>query len=86
MDDLLRVGGLDVPAFLLERVVNQAGTGHRLDHGANRLPIDLVDPPHEHPQRIRVGRRGELLDAFSSPGEQTDVELPSAEVQSGVQH
>ena len=29
--DLLRVGDLDVPALLLERVVDEPGAGHRLD-------------------------------------------------------
>ena len=83
---LLRVGDLDVPALLLERVVDEAGTGHRLDHRAHRLPIDLVDPPRERPQRIRVRRRGELVDLLSRLGQQTDVDLPSAEIQPGVQH
>jgi hypothetical protein len=83
---LLRVGDLDVPAFPLERVMHEAGTGHRLDHTANRLPIGLVDPPGKAPQPIRVRRRGELVDVFSRLGEQTDVDPLSAEIQPGVQH
>ena len=82
----LRVGDLDVPTFLFERVVDEAGTGHRLDHRTNRLPIDLGDPPGQGPQRVRVRRRGELVDVFSRLGEQTDIDLLSAEIQPGVQH
>jgi hypothetical protein len=83
---LVRVCDLDIPALLLERVVDEPGTGHRLDHRANRLPIDPVDPPGESPQRIRVGRHGELVDVLSPLGQQTDVDLLPAQIQSGVQH
>jgi hypothetical protein len=83
---LLRVGDLDVPAFLLERVVDQAGTGHRLDHTANRLPVGLVDPPGQRPQRVHVRRRSELVDELPRPGQQTDVDLPPTEIQPSVQH
>ena len=53
---------LDLPARLLERVVHEPGTADRLDHTANRLPINRVDPPRERPQRIGVRRRGKLID------------------------
>ena len=57
--DPLGIGDLDVPAVLLERVVNEPGAGHRLDHGADRLCMNLVDPPRERSQSSRrpVGRR-----------------------------
>jgi hypothetical protein len=43
--DLLRVCDLDLPALLLERVVDEASPGHRLDHRVNRLAVagDLAD-------------------------------------------
>jgi hypothetical protein len=72
---LLRVGDLDVPAFLFERVVDEAGAGDRLDHRANRLAIDIVDPPRKRSQRVRVRRRRQLVDVFSRLGQQTDVDL-----------
>jgi hypothetical protein len=57
--DLLGVGNLHAPALPLERVVHQPRTRHRLDHGANRLCVDLIDPPGEHPQRVDVRRNGD---------------------------
>jgi len=66
--------------------MDQAGTGHRLDHTANRLPMALVDPPGKGPQPILIGRRGELVDVLSRLREQTDVDPLSAEIQPGVQH
>jgi hypothetical protein len=35
--DLLGVGDLHVPALLLERVIDEAGAGHRLDDGTDGL-------------------------------------------------
>jgi hypothetical protein len=43
------VGDLDLPALPLERVVDEAGAGHRLDHGADRLVVDLLDAAGEPP-------------------------------------
>jgi hypothetical protein len=59
--ELLGVGDLDLPALLLERVVDQAGTGHRLDHGADGLPVDLVDAPGEPAQGVGVRRCCQLV-------------------------
>jgi hypothetical protein len=59
--DLLGVGDLDLPALLLERVVDQAGAGHRLDEGADGLSVDLLDPPGEPSQRVGVGWRCQLV-------------------------
>jgi hypothetical protein len=83
---LLRVGDLDVPALGLERVVDEPGAGHRLDHRADRLAVGLLDSAGEAPQCVGVRRRGQLIEVLSGLGEQTDVELLSAEIQSGVQH
>jgi hypothetical protein len=84
--DLLRVGDLDLPALLLERVVNQPGPAHRLDHRAHRLPIDHVDPPGQAPQRLRIRRRGELLQVLADLGQQTDIDPASTQIQPGLQH
>ncbi|MGH2716629.1 MAG: hypothetical protein ACRDM7_22635 [Thermoleophilaceae bacterium] len=84
--DLLGVGDLDLPALLLKRVVDQPGAGHRLDHRADRLTVDLVDPTGQPPQRVAVRWRGQLVQLLSRLGEQTHVDLPSAEIQPGVQH
>jgi hypothetical protein len=78
--DLLGVGDLDVPALLLEGVVDDPGSGHRLDDGADRLAVDLLDSAGERSQRVDVGRDGELVQVLSITGEQADVELSSTEV------
>jgi hypothetical protein len=44
------VGDLDRPAGPLEGVVDDPGAGHRLDHGADRLAVDPLDPAGERPQ------------------------------------
>ena len=54
--DLLGVGDLDVPALLLERVVDEPSTSHRLDDGADRLCVNLVDSSRERSQRVEVRR------------------------------
>ena len=54
--DLLRVGDLDLPALLLERVVDEPGAGHRLDDRPDGLGVDLVEPAREPPQGLDVGR------------------------------
>ena len=84
--DLLGVGDLDVPALLLERVVDEPGAGHRLDDGADRLTVDLLDSSREPSQRLDVRGDGELVEVLPSVGEQTDVDLASTEIQSGMQH
>jgi hypothetical protein len=52
---LLGVGDLDVPAFSFEGVVDDPGAGHRLDHRADRLAVDLLDSSGESSQRVDVG-------------------------------
>jgi hypothetical protein len=48
--------------------------------------VDLVDPPGEPPQRLDVGRDGQLVKVLSLPGEQADIELLATEIESSVQH
>ena len=52
--DLLGVGDLDRPALLLEGVVDDPRAGHRLDHRAHRLAVDLLDSASE---RFSASRR-----------------------------
>jgi hypothetical protein len=64
--DLLGVGDLDRVALLLERLVDEASAGHRLDHGADWLSVDLLDPTSEGSQRVDVGRDAELIEMLPS--------------------
>jgi hypothetical protein len=66
--------------------VDEPSTGHRLNHGADRLVVDLIDPASEPPQRIDVERDGELVDVLALIGEQANVELLSTEIESSLQH
>jgi hypothetical protein len=84
--DLFGVGDLDRPAQLLERVVDEAGAGHRLDRRADGLGVRLLDPTRQRSQGVAVGRDGELVEVLSLIAEKTDVDLLAAEIQSGVQH
>jgi hypothetical protein len=78
--DLLGGGDLDVPALLLEGVVEEPGAGHRLDHRADGLAMDLLDPPRQGPQAVDVGRDGELVEMLPLIAQQADVKLPSTQV------
>ena len=49
-------------------------------------PWTSLDPAGERPQRVGVGRDGELVEMLSLIGEQADVEPLSTEIQSSVQH
>jgi hypothetical protein len=60
--------------------MDEPGAGHRLDDGADRLGVNLLDPPCQRAQRVDVRRDGELVEVLSSIGEQTDVELSATEV------
>jgi hypothetical protein len=77
--DLLRVGDQNLPAKLLQSVVNEAGAGHRLDNRAHRraMPPDVA---HETAQTVGVRRRGELLDQLAVLGEQADVKAFATEI------
>ena len=48
--------------------------------------MHLPDALGEHPQRVDVGRNGELVEMLSVVGEQTNIELLSIEIESSVQH
>jgi hypothetical protein len=84
--DLLGIGYLDRPTLLLERVVHQPGAGHRLDHGADGPAMNFIDAPRQCPQRVCVGRNGELVQVLALLVENTDVDLASTEIQASVQH
>ena len=60
--------------------MDEPRAGHRLDHGADRLRVDLVDPLRKPAKRVDIGRDGELVEMLTVVGEQADVELSSTEV------
>jgi hypothetical protein len=66
--------------------VDESGAGHRLDHCADRLAVDLLYPAGECLQRVDVGRDGELVEVLSLIGEQANVNFAAAEIESSVQH
>jgi hypothetical protein len=66
--------------------VDEPSTGHRLDRGADRLVVDLIDPASEPPQRVDVGRDGEPVEVSALLIQQADIELLPTEIQSSVQH
>jgi hypothetical protein len=66
--------------------VDEPRSGHRLDHRADRLSVDLVETAGEPLQRVDVGRDGELVKVLSLTGEQANIELLATEVESSVQH
>jgi hypothetical protein len=53
--------------------MHQPRASHRLDNGADRLRVDLADPPRERVQRVDVGRHGKLVEVLSLTGEQAHV-------------
>ena len=60
--------------------MDDAGAGHRLDHGADGLVVNLIDPMCEGPWRGDVGWDGELVEVLALAGEQADVNFPSTQV------
>jgi hypothetical protein len=72
--------------FLLERVVDEPGAGHRLDDRSDVLAVNPVDSPRKGSERVDVRRDGELVDVLPLLGEQADVEPAPTEIQSSVQH
>jgi hypothetical protein len=74
------IGDLDRPALALERVVDEPGAGHRLNHSADRFAVDLVDPARQRPQRVDVGRGDELIELLTLFRAQADVELSPTEI------
>src|SRR3954449_2314781 len=83
--DLVGVGDLDLPAVVCQDVANEAGSGHRLDDGGDRLFVnsDLRD---QVSKTVGVGWRGRARDELSVVAQDADVEAPAAEIQSSVQH
>jgi hypothetical protein len=66
--------------------VNESSTAHRLDDRADLLTMDLLDPAGQSPERVDVGRHSELIEMLPLVAQKTDVDLPTAEIQSGKQH
>ena len=83
--DLLRISDQNLPAKPLQRVVNEAGARHRLDHPAHRLAM-LPDMTHKTTQAISVRRRGELLDQLPMLREQANIKTLATQIQSSMQH
>src|SRR6266540_2821888 len=83
--DLLGVGDVDLPAAALERVVDEAGTGHRLDRRADRLAI-VGEALGEPAKAVGVGRRGADVERAAVVGERVVVEPAARKVESNVQH
>ena len=80
--DLLRVGDQHVPAPLLERVVDESRTGHRLDHRSDPL---TAEPLREIAQPVGVRRRRELRHRRAGRVDDTNIEPTSTQVQPNVQ-
>jgi hypothetical protein len=83
--DPLRVGDQHIPALALERVMDETRAGHRLDHPAHRLAA-LQHPPRQPANTIVVARHCELLDQLALPGQQTNIEPLTTQIQSSPQH
>ena len=66
--------------------MDKPGAGHRFDHRADRLSVDLLDPAGKSSKRVDVGRNGELIEVPPPIAQKADVDLPTTEIQSGVQH
>jgi hypothetical protein len=82
--DLLGVGDEDIPAQLLQRVVHEPRTGHRLDHRPH--PHAQPDPLDQAPQTVVVARTGELADHLSLVADQADIDPAPTEIQPSMQH
>jgi hypothetical protein len=66
--------------------VNEPGAGHRLDAGADRLSVHLIDPPRQPAQRVDVGRNREPVETLSPPPQQADIKPLPTEVAPSTQH
>jgi hypothetical protein len=77
--DLERIGDLYLPAGLLELVVHEAGTVHRLDCRPQRLPVPL-EPPRQRAQPVGIWRRRPGLEGATLFVAQVVVEALAAEV------
>jgi hypothetical protein len=72
-------GDQDLPTKLLERVVNEAGAGHRLDHRAHGHVMAL-HVAHKTAQTVSIGRCRELLDQLAVLREQADIQAFATEI------
>jgi hypothetical protein len=81
--DLLGVRDQHLPAVLLERVVHEPRTVHRLDHGTHAV---TRQPPRQPPQPVGVGRHHGLGDQLAMLVDQADIEPLAAQIQTSVQH
>jgi hypothetical protein len=70
---LHRVGDRDVPAVALERVVDEASAGHRLDHGAHLLPL-ARHSSGEGAQGVGVRADGRHLDRLALLVKDVDIQ------------
>jgi hypothetical protein len=82
---LLGIGDLHLPTRQLERVVDEARPGHRLDDRVDRFPIG-GEVPGQRPKAVRVRWNRRDLDPVSAFIERTDVQSLSAQVESKMQH
>jgi hypothetical protein len=82
---LLRVGNLNLPAGALELVVHEARAVHRLNGGADRLPV-TIEASRQPAQTIDIGRGRTDFHRRPLDVEQMKVETLAAEIQSGVEH
>jgi hypothetical protein len=48
--------------------------------------MDLGDPPGESPQRVGIGRDGQLVQVLSVIGDEADIELFSTQIEPSVDH
>ena len=48
--------------------------------------MDLLDPAGKGSKGVNVGRNSELIEVLPLGAHQADVDLPTAEIQSGMQH
>jgi hypothetical protein len=71
--DLLSVGDQHIPTKLLQRVVNEACAGHRLDDAAHRLAA-LQHPARQSTNAVGIAGRGELRDQLTLLREQTNID------------
>ena len=75
----LTFGDQNLPAKLLQRVVNEARAGHRLDHRTHGLAM-VPDTAHKTAQTVAVRRHGALLDQLAVLREQADVQAFATEI------
>jgi hypothetical protein len=81
----MKRSGMDPPAGELELVVNEAGTGHRLDGCADRLTV-FTEPACEDAKPIGIRWHGADVHRLAAVVQNVDVQAFPAEIQANVQH